>query len=98
VSNRTPDAVPARLTGEVQEAPFRVHGDGPAVGSTRFAIYADGGELLFALYGDGTVTCPNEARIPEAARMFWQEIRRLAARHPAIPPNPGHPGESWGPE
>jgi hypothetical protein len=58
----------------------------PTVPATeRLTIPGPDGELLFALHADGSVTCPDEARIPEAARAFWREVRRLAGMDPATP-------------
>jgi hypothetical protein len=52
------------------------------------AVYAEDGELLVRInLGTGEVDIPDEERLPEAARRFWEAVRLTAREKPWTTPS-----------
>ena len=41
-------------------------------------VYLEDGTKVFALYADGSVECPDNSKLPEAAVIFFREVCKIA--------------------
>lgn len=66
-------------------------------------ITSNDGRMIFAICSDGSIMCPDDNDIPEAAQIFWREVMALAeannwsVRRPMrhIPDMPSINPEGW---